>query len=114
MGTTVTKEVQQARFFLTGPGGEATLQSGDELTLLADNSPSNLLFTRSGYGMAIRSDRGELPITGVGKVFSRDEARMLALGLAVASGLSLRESEAKNPVFRGNNIIFQFVTTSPV
>jgi len=86
--------------------GKTTLQSGDELTLLADNSRSNLFLLREGgHVMVIRSEEGELPITGIGKVFSRNEARLLAIGLAVATGLSLEE---RGPVFPGNNVIFRF------
>lgn len=97
-------------FFISCPGGRTALQRGDELTLLADNAPGNVLFHRGRYGLAIRSEEGQLPITGAGrKVFSRDEIRLLAIGLAVGAGLAIEEVESKNPVFQGNNITFRFV-----
>lgn len=103
------KTVEERRFFITVAGERTTLQYGDELCLLADNAPSNLLFTRGGYGLAIRSERGDPAILQIRRIFSRDEARLLAVGIAVGSGLAIQETEVKNPVFAGNNVSFRFV-----
>lgn len=107
---TADQEVAAVKFFLS-MGGETKLQKGDVLLLLSDDAPSNLCLERGGGNlMAIRSGKGELPITGSGKVFSRDEARMFAIGLAVGSGLSLLEEEKESSVYPGRkNVAFCFV-----
>lgn len=96
------------RFSLTTSDRKVELQAGDYILFIEDGSPSNLRLQREDVTLTIRSWDGKALLDGAKRAFTLEEARLLAAGLAVGSGLAFVEEVEHNGAFM-RFVYFRFV-----